>query len=372
MTVDQDTEKVLARCKELSQRVLTFVNRTVGESDALAVEVKSLEAELSRLEGALAAEGGPSGRRSDALNRIHQSRGVISGMGPGGDLRRLCQPPTPFLLRFLLGRCTQVVTLRKDQSIAMKEEYHTFRNQATMIMVVIPLAIYLGFWRADALKENRERYTLTPPLMTVMQAYLAWLSYFYLALALRESVLLVNGSNIRPWWIQHHMLAAACSLMMLALPVSSPTVYYFCEHFLLWSSFQAMVMMVQNRYQRRRMYTRIALGKNSAMDVVGGESSGEQGQLMLLYPLLFVLQAWQAVLGVRIAYNTFPALLNKEGWLDMEHSDSDLRGMRGTFFTASVFAILAVMNFYHTLATMRQKRHHIFTQPGKKTEKKVK
>lgn len=46
-------------------------------------------------------------------------------------------------------------------------------------------------------------------------------------------------------------------------------------------------MFVQNRYQRRRMYTRIALGKNSAMDVVSGESSGSSGQLLLLYPLLF-------------------------------------------------------------------------------------
>lgn len=56
---------------------------------------------------------------------------------------------------------------------------------------------------------------------------------------------------------------------------------------MLWSCFQALVMMVQNRYQRRRMYTRIALGKNTAMDVVSGESSGSSGQLFLLYPLLF-------------------------------------------------------------------------------------
>jgi hypothetical protein len=34
-------------------------------------------------------------------------------------------------------------------------------------------------------------------------------------------------------------------------------------------------------------YTRIAMGKNTAMDVVTGESSGTSGQLLLLYPLLF-------------------------------------------------------------------------------------
>jgi hypothetical protein len=41
------------------------------------------------------------------------------------------------------------------------------------------------------------------------------------------------------------------------------------------------------------MYTRIALGKSSAMDVVGGESSGSAGQLLLLYPMLFALQGLQ-------------------------------------------------------------------------------
>ena len=47
------------------------------------------------------------------------------------------------------------------------------------------------------------------------------------------------------------------------------------------------------RYQRRRMYTRIALGKSSAMDVVGGEASSSAGQLLLLYPAVFALQALQ-------------------------------------------------------------------------------
>lgn len=73
-----------------------------------------------------------------------------------------------------------------------------------------------------------------------------------------------------------------------AVPAVPPAaVYFFAEKFMLWSAFQALVMLVQNRYQKRRMYTRIAMGKNSAMDVVSGESSGSTGQLMVLYPMLF-------------------------------------------------------------------------------------
>ena len=47
------------------------------------------------------------------------------------------------------------------------------------------------------------------------------------------------------------------------------------------------------------MYTRIALGKNRAMDVVSGESSGGSGQLLILYPLLFSLQLLQCWIGAR-------------------------------------------------------------------------
>ena len=56
-------------------------------------------------------------------------------------------------------------------------------------------------------------------------------------------------------------------------------------------------MMAQNRYQRRRMYTRIAMGKNRAMDVVSGESSGTSGQLLIIYPMLLALQISQFVIG---------------------------------------------------------------------------
>jgi hypothetical protein len=59
-----------------------------------------------------------------------------------------------------------------------------------------------------------------------MQCYLAWLAYFYVSMALRECVLLVNGSHIRPWWIQHHYWSAGCSLLMLALPVTSQSAFF--------------------------------------------------------------------------------------------------------------------------------------------------
>jgi hypothetical protein len=63
------------------------------------------------------------------------------------------------------------------------------------------------------------------------------------------------------------------------------------------------------------MYAQIALGKSSAMDVVGGESSGMPGQLLVLLPGLFVLQGWQVYMGVKMVVQTGQAVVNSEGWL---------------------------------------------------------
>ncbi|XP_074325737.1 uncharacterized protein LOC141663812 [Apium graveolens] len=60
--------------------------------------------------------------------------------------------------------------------------------------------------------------------------------------------------------------------------------------FLKWAIMQGIAMLLQNRYQRQRLYTRIVLGKAKRMDVVWGETAGVDGQLWLLCPILFTLQ----------------------------------------------------------------------------------
>lgn len=106
--------------------------------------------------------------------------------------------------------------------------------------------------------------------------------YYYVSLALRENILRVNGSNIRPWWITHHYLSSFMSIVLLTWPegenynkflpqfnlcvapaVQSPpeTVgdvgvvrrrYCLC---------QGVVQMMQAAYQKKRLYIRKAIGK---------------------------------------------------------------------------------------------------------------
>lgn len=63
------------------------------------------------------------------------------------------------------------------------------------------------------------------------------------------------------------------------------------------------------------MYTRIALGENTAMDVLGGESSGSSGQLLVLYPLLFGMQVLQIGIGLGMVSGTYKAFTLLEGFL---------------------------------------------------------
>jgi hypothetical protein len=70
------------------------------------------------------------------------------------------------------------------------------------------------------------------------------------------------------------------------------------------------------------------------------------------------LQAWQLFIGAHVALETWPAMLNKEGWLDEEPTQSDLRGMRGTFIGGCMFSFMAVMNFVNTIATITEKHKY--------------
>ncbi|KAL6752732.1 TMPIT-like protein [Haematococcus lacustris] len=375
-----EASALLSKSRGLSQRVATYSNRLVGESDSLAVEIKSLQQAISSAEKAARAlcantssQRRPKGVGGEATTTTTTTTSTSTthpedpGYGTGG-------------LALLLGDKVSVVAFRADQSAAMKEEYHKFRDRAALVMLVVPLLLVLGMRRADTLRDQAQsssrggvpQLTFTPGLMTVTQLYLLWLGYFYLALALRENVLLVNGSAIKPWWIQHHYWSASCALLLLGLPVYSPAVYTFCEYFLMWSCFQALVMMVQNHYQRRRMYTRIALGKSSAMDVVGGESSGATGQLLVLYPMLIMLQLSQGLIGAGVIVATGHSLFASEGWLDVEAAGSDLRGMRGVCLVGCTFCYMAIRNFLATAQTLMDKRRYARTMKKSRSTKAAK
>jgi hypothetical protein len=121
---------------------------------------------------------------------------------------------------------------------------------------------------------------------------------------MRENILRANGSDIRSWWLYHHYFAMAMSLVSLTWEIKGQPNCVQKQKgvrlFLQWAMMQGVAMLLQNRYQRQRLYTRIALGKAKRMDVVWGETAGVDGQLLLLFPILFTLQGFEAYVGFQL------------------------------------------------------------------------
>lgn len=351
-SLSEEAEGVLSRARALSQRVAQCLRREEAERDQLGTQVKQLQLSIKEATVEARAQGDEA-----ALQSLEQAAGVMSGQGPGGDLKRLLGTRNLKLLQLLLGTRTCVVAWSTSRSLAIKEEYHQFRMRCTYVMALFSTLLLLGFRAAQEISaESPDALTLAPPLLVGFQLYLAWLLFFYVSMSLRENVLMVNGSHIRPWWIQHHYWSVFTCLLLLTLPVDSPVVSKYVQRCLGWTALQSLVMMLQNRYQRRRMYTRIALGKNNAMDVLGGESSGGFGQLLLLYPLLFALQGMQIWIGVHMMVVTWEKSFTSEGWLNLEPHESDLWGNRGVFLVGLTMAFMGAQNFRHTSATIAEKR----------------
>ena len=347
-----------ARARVLSERAAAHHRRVRAEEAALGAEAKALAEALRERRRAAASGGGGGGGGEQALG---EAKRILEGAGPGGDLRYIggsMSPRTPPLLLYMLGRCTQVVVSRPDLGIRLKEEYYAFRDKTVGIFVAAPTVLLLGMHRARAVQAVDGEATFFPVLGSGIQLYVAWMLYFYTSVALRENVLVMNGSNIRPWWIQHHYISIVVGLLMLTMPVESEPFKVFGEGMLLFNIMQGLVMILQTYYQRRRLYTRIALGKSSKMDVASADASAASGQ-MLLFPVLVLLQAYQLYMGVNMIVYHAGALVSPEGWLDEFPHSSDLRSSRTVFFCGLLFLILGLGNFFSTLATLNAKRRKV-------------
>jgi len=364
-----------ARARALSERAAAHHRRVRAEEAALGAEAKALAEALRERRRGRRAGGGAGGGAGvgagagvgglvpggDEEKALVQARRVLEGAGPGGDLRYIggmMSPKTPPLLLYMLGRCSQVVVSRPDLGIRLKEEYYAFRDKTVGIFVAAPTVLLLGLHRAHAVQAAEGEATLLPVLGSGIQLYVAWMLYFYTSVALRENVLVMNGSNIRAWWMQHHYISIVVGLLMLTMPVESDAFKHFGEGMLLFNIMQGLVMILQTYYQRRRLYTRIALGKSSKMDVASADSSAASGQ-MLLFPVLFLLQAYQLYMGLIMIVYHAGALASPEGWLDEFPQSSDLRSSRTVFFCGVFFIVLGLGNFFSTLATLNAKRRKV-------------
>eukprot|EP00262_Sarcandra_glabra_P001066 TRINITY_DN11065_c0_g1_i1.p1 TRINITY_DN11065_c0_g1~~TRINITY_DN11065_c0_g1_i1.p1 ORF type:complete len:368 (-),score=38.91 TRINITY_DN11065_c0_g1_i1:33-1136(-) len=288
----EECSRVVELAKELQDSASSLLSRTWSEEQALRQRAVTLESNIRNLQSSIesaAKNGDVNLRDAEKMEEeLCRARCVISE----GDVSSFL--PSKVHGRFLkmfLGPIN-VRAPRKDVQLKVKEEYNNYRDRTAFLFLVFPSTLLIlrsWIWNGCF------------PALPV-QLYQAWLLFLYTSLALRENILRVNGSDIRPWWIYHHYCAMLMALVSLTWEIKGqPDCAYKqrgVQLFLAWAMMQGVAMLLQNRYQRQRLYTRIALGKARRMDVVWGETAGVEGQLWLLCPILFILQGFEAYVGL--------------------------------------------------------------------------
>ncbi|ERN08213.1 transmembrane protein 120 homolog [Amborella trichopoda] len=288
----EEVSHLLDRAKELQDSASSFLSKMKHEEQSILQRVSALQSDLKKLQACVASASASETLDKREAEKLEEELSRAKCMIADGDVSSLLPSKSNGkFLRMFLGPISVRAT-RKDVQLKVKEEYNNYRDRTAVMFLLFPFALLIlryAIWKGCF------------PAWAV-QLYQAWLLFLYTSLALRENILRINGSDIRPWWIYHHYCAMMMALVSLTWEIKGqPDCYQKqrgIELFLTWAMMQGVAMLLQNRYQRQRLYTRIALGKANRMDVVWGETASVEGQLWLLYPVLFILQGFEAYIGI--------------------------------------------------------------------------
>ncbi|KAM3686617.1 hypothetical protein ACJW31_10G015000 [Castanea mollissima] len=330
--IEEEVRRVVEQAKELQDSAASFISKASADDQSLRNRAVSLDSSIRRLHSLLSHNDHNllDPKLADKLEEdLQRARCIMVD----GDAASFLPPKTQGkFLKMFLGPIN-VRASQKDVQLKVKEEYNSYRDRTALLFLFFPAALLiLRSWIWDGCL----------PAFPV-QLYQAWLLFLYTGLALRENILRVNGSDIRPWWIYHHYCAMGMALVSLTWEIKGQPncaqKQRGVQLFLQWAMMQGVAMLLQNRYQRQRLYTRIALGKAKRMDVVWGETAGVTGQLWLLCPILFAMQGFEAYVGLQLLKTAFIGVVSE--WQ--------------VFFCGILLVLMAVGNFVNTVQTLMAK-----------------
>ncbi|XWS50229.1 hypothetical protein CRYUN_Cryun12cG0070600 [Craigia yunnanensis] len=344
--VEEEVGRVVEQARDLQESGASLISRLSNEEQSLRQKANSLESSIRRLRSlinSLLSQKLLDPRLADKLEEdLQRARCIITDGDAAAFLPAKAQGR---FLRMFLGPIN-VRASRKDVQLKVKEEYNSYRDRTAFLFLLFPLTLLiLRSWIWEGCL----------PAFPV-QLYEAWLLFLYTGLALRENILQANGSDIRPWWIYHHYCAMVMALVSLTWEIKGQPncaqKQRGVELFLQWAMMQGVAMLLQNRYQRQRLYTRIALGKANRMDVVWGETAGVDGQLWVLCPILFLMQGFEAYVGLQLLKTAVVGVVSE--WQ--------------IIFCGIVLILMAVGNFINTVQTLMVKSR--FKAKMKRTKSK--
>ena len=194
-------------------------------------------------------------QRSDYLKRIEYT---------------LPQPPERYL-RIILGSELPVSILDKSEQWKYKESYERFKLRVTLIIMLIALLM------STIIPANRAFDAL-------FHFLLVW---YYCTLTIRESILVVNGSNIQFWWRLHHFISTICTCIILVWP-STNSYKLFREQHYVFILYISCVQVLLYYYQKGLLYRLRALGDSDELQItIEGFQSWMLRGLTFLVPFLF-------------------------------------------------------------------------------------
>ncbi|KAL1222152.1 hypothetical protein V5N11_011031 [Cardamine amara subsp. amara] len=289
--VEDEVKRIVEQVKELHDSSTSFVSSSSQEELSLRKRASIVDASIRRLHSTLVSDKHLDPKLFEKLDEdLQRARCTLAD---GDTSFFLPSKPQGRFVRMFLGP-VNVRASRKDIQLKVKEEYNSYRDRTALLFLVFP---------AILLTLRSYVWDGCLPAFPV-QLYEAWLLFLYAGLVMRENILRANGSDIRSWWLYHHYFAMAMALVSLTWGIKGQPNCVEKQKgvrlFLQWAMMQGVAMLLQNRYQRQRLYTRIALGKAKRMDVVWGETAGVDGQLLLLCPILFSLQGFEAYVGLQL------------------------------------------------------------------------
>ncbi|XP_024043971.1 uncharacterized protein LOC102617958 isoform X5 [Citrus sinensis] len=286
---EEEVERVVEEAKELQEAAATLINRTSSEEQSLRQRALSLDSNIRRLRSLLHSSISSTNNllRFDsklADKQLEEDLQKAQCLIYDGDASAfLPSKAQGAFVKMFIGPIN-VRASRKDVQLKVKEEYNSYRDRTALLFLLFPSTLLiLRSWIWDGCL----------PAFPV-QLYQAWLLFLYTGLALRENILRINGSDIRPWWIYHHYCAMLMALVSLTWEIKGQPncaqKQRGVQLFLQWAMMQGVAMLLQNRYQRQRLYTRIALGKVFEAYV---------GLLLLKTALVGVVPEWQEIVLCR-------------------------------------------------------------------------
>jgi hypothetical protein len=339
----EESVRAAEQARELQDAAAALMSRTWADEQSLRQRTLAIDSDLKRLESVSKKNRSLDPKLKEKIEEeLYRARCILTD---GDTAALLPSKAHGRFLKMFLGPINVRAT-RKEVQLKVKEEYNSYKDRTAFLFLLFPsLILLLRGWVWDGCM----------PALPV-QLYQAWLLFLYTSLALRENILRVNGSDIRRWWIYHHYCAMVMALMSLTWEIKGQpdcaTKQKGVQLFLGWAIMQGFAMLLQNRYQRQRLYTRIALGKAKRMDVVWGETAGVEGQLLLLCPILFLLQGFEAYVGLLLLKTALASGIPE--WQPI------VCGM--------LLVVMAVGNFINTVQTLMTKSR--FKKKMKRTKSK--